>query len=670
MYDPIPAEDETAPWQARLRAAWPAAVAGGLGLLILGFSAVRLALIPPADARLAALQSLAWWGLFGVLALLAGGLSWLQALRRQFQAEADLLVNTGAGRPLALRFSGTAQGAYQALMAELTETATALRTADMPATLQTVEELCRALGRTVALTHEELSGTATAMRVTSQQWQDATVQSEAQLTRLVEMLEGRAATVAQIAQLTGSQVQSGLKEIVSAQLQVRMAASQASEVFGQSGGRAEELSERLMAATNLLRAGGKVLQETVDSVRTRMIDATAALTQTDARLTTIIEHNNVRLSELADQAQTVLARGEQGQEALAALASASERISATAQKLELSEGNLSRAVATMLAQSDSFAPVTERLRDLHQQLAQESDRSAADEQARRLETVADRLAGLADEIAAGAANSNNREPLPTIMDAPLPPSLTNALDQLARLGQLTETLSGLMTQLQSQQQAPSVAAAPDYSTEDPAGLRIAASLQLAQGQVRELLQKLVDDQSRMAEQVGLVQRICEQLRGQRFDRASLDETLQALGDQIARGHDQFTGELTGFLGRLEAALATPLPGESDAETQSEVTPLARAILAKLRGTDAIGEVATPATSLADALNRMVQIKRLTGALSQQAQMVLTVAGEPGDAARLADQARTLIDEVMGAISELSATAATLTETMGRLDQAG
>ena len=373
--------------------------------------------------RAAQQRQLLWWLWGGILLGLAGALWWLY---RQRQA-ADMIVEAADGQSHNIRFGSAAQATFQGLVAELTRTVEGLRSADMPATLQNVEELCRALARTVALTHEDLTGTASAMRATGDRWQ----QSEDRLDTLVAALETRAATVAEIAKLTGAQVQGSLKDIVSAQTQMRYAAGQVADTFTQSGGRAEELSERLLAATNLLRASGKVLQETVDSVRTRMLDATAALTQTDARLTTVIEHNNVRLGELASQAEAVLARGAEGQEALATLTAASDRIHATAQKLELSESDLGQAVATMLAQSDTFAPLTERLRELHAQLAHGNLQNGAmaqgasvpDATVSRLEAAADRLADLTDEMRSGNA----------VQLAPL----NNALDQLARLSQLT-----------------------------------------------------------------------------------------------------------------------------------------------------------------------------------------------------------------------------------------
>ena len=213
---------------------------------------------------------------------------------------------------------------------------------------------------------------------------------------------------------------------------------------------------------------------------------------------------------------------------------------------------------------------------------------------------------------------------------------------------------------------------------DMAALRINASLQLVQGQVSELLERLTGEQQQLIEQVGIVQRTCEQLRGQRFDRAHLDEALNMLGLQIERSHSGFTGELTGFLNRFEQALAVPMHGD-DSNVSPEVTPLARAILAKLRGDTQTGdaantetvEAATAEISLRDALTRMTQIKKLTGALNRQSEGLSSmVSSAPtAEATALANQARALITEVMDAISELSATAATITETADRLNQA-
>lgn len=606
----------------------------------------------------------------------------VEALRQQLLNLPDMLVE-GEGGAVPVKFGAAGQAVFQNLVGELTGAAAELRAANMPDTLQTIEQLCKALATTVAITHNDLKSATDNIRATSNSLYDVSQLQNNRLDDLVSALETRASTVAEIAKLTGVQVQTGLKDIVGAQVQMKIAAGQSSQLMSQYGGKIEDLSERMLAATNLLRASGKVLQETVDSVRTRMMDATSALTQTDARLTTVIEHNSARLAELAHQAETVLARGAQGHEALATLAGAADRIVQTAQRLESSEGSLGTAIQAMLKHSDIFAPLAEQLQRVHQQLSNQVSQQISDHVARQ-EAAINRLESQAGKLEGITQN------LPTA-------DLKMSLERLGDLAQLTDTLQPMLQQMQ--QLAPQLNSLGTLNLDglsslssvlresNAAGeanaLKLNANLQLVQNQIADLLNGTAGEQAQLLVQVEAIYRTVNQIKLQRqggWDEGQASassqasaEQLQAMTSQLAttidRQYTQFTGELAGFITRFEAALATPMT--VNAEGEADVPATAKAILARLRGGDAPAVTSAPAQiGIKDAISRVGQIKQLTAALSRQTRNMTEIAlgaEASTDPRALSQQAKELITEVMNAISDLSTAAETITEAADRLD---
>lgn len=638
-----------------------------------------------------------------------------EALRQQLLATPDLAVSGADGEVQFLTFGGSGQNSgkaiFDALIARLAEAASAMQAADVPTTLENVEALCRALANTVQLTHEDLARAGSAIEATSAALADHSSAHDARLTQLTEALETRTSTVAEIAKMTGATVQGSLKEIVGAQMQMKLAAGQSASLFTQYGSKIEEMSERMSAATGLLRSGGKVLQETVDSVRTRMMDATSALTQTDARLSAVIEENRQRLNELAQQAQTVLARGGEGQAALSELTAASERIVAVATRLSGAEGDLTAATQAITAQSSHFAPLAQQLETLHRQLAEqvgqqitqqldahskmlaaETERQQVtlaridqqlDQQATRLVSAASALEGanfapvmgkleglaqLTDGLSALLVQMQQIAPQLATFDSGVLNNLTTVVDRVSSVD--LGAMAGLKEALNASMQA------TEMNT-----LRLNANLQLVQSQITDLLTNMSGGQAQLLPHIETMQRAVIQLRQQRATdvdeiEASVNrlvgQMVEDLGSRIDGQYQTFTGSLTGFITRFEQALAAPESTPSLTE-EAKVPASARAILDRLRGGEAATApaAATAETSLKDAIGRMSQIKQLTGALSAQTRTLTEVAlGSElsADPAALAEQAKTLINEVMEAISDLSAAASTITETADRLDR--
>ena len=639
-----------------------------------------------------------------------------ESLRQHLLNIPDLSVAAPNGDTYHLNFTGNPDAGpkslFEALVGKLALAANSMQAAELPQMLGNVEMLCKALAVTVKLTHDDLARASSAIEATSQTLQANGIAHDSRLTELAKALEARAATVAEIARMTGAQAQSSLKDIVGAQLQLKMAANQGTQLFTQYGGTIEEISERMSAATNLMRSGGKVLQETVDSVRTRMMDATSALTQTDARLSTVIEENRLRLDALSQQAQELLSRGSEGQAALAQLATSSEKIMNVANRLSEAEGTLVQATQAIAGHGTNFTPLADQLQALHHQLAAKIGDQLAQQLAThrqmmaqeeshkqavlvRLDTHADRLDAAVRAVSSVSTGTD----------------FSPILDKLANMTQLTDGLSGLVTQLQQAMPQLQALNKPAPLRDEPmnavdfeaiAGLRDAltagtqatevstlrlnANLQLVQEQIGTLLANTSGGQAELLPHIEAMQRSIAQLRQQ--SATGVDEveaavarlvetTFNELNAKVEAQYQHFTGALTGFITKFEAALAAPV--ETVSGEEAAVPAGAMAILNRLRanGTEN-GEAApiTTETTLKDAIGRITQIKRMTNALASQvndqlSQNLAEVAlGEPlsSDPRELAEQAKTLIADVMDAISDLSAAASAITETADKLDR--
>lgn len=666
----------------------------------------------------------------------------IETLRSKLLTMPDMVVETADGA-MPLKFSGPARSVFEALTNDLTRAVQDVREADLPERLRTIELLCKGLAGTVAATHEELRTSTDNIGKVSAEIEAQGIGHATRVDELIGALKDRTEAVAEMARLTGGQVQSGLRDIVGAQVQLKLSASQAAQLVDKYAGNVDALSERMQAGTNLLRSSGKVLQETVDSVRTRMMDATSALTQTDARLTSVVEDNHRRLSSLTEQAEVMLNRGTEGQEALSSIAEAGQRITQTAERLTMSEGDLTRAVASMLSQSKEFLPLADQLRQMHQQLTQSlAHQSAAqDKMLIRLEEQADQLESATSRI----------------HTAPL----EDSLKKLSHVGRLTESLADILTHVETA--APQLgqldvvltrmsaintesidklrtSLEQNTETTEMNALRVNANLQLVRDQIGDLLASLTAEQAQLMAHIETAQRSFNQMRHYRPEPleskpaapvptvaeiedalarqtarlredvvasvrnavesmpvpevhvpeitlpeiklpeikipevqvAASGPSLDEISAMVDRSYQRYTGQLTSFLSQFEQALAgigdsagAPMQDAEDAE----VSPVARAILSRLRG-GAGGQTSAAAVSMNDAVSRMGQIKKLTSALARQSQTVAEIATgqDLSDVGALAEQAKRLISEVMEAISDLSSTAETITETADRLSR--
>lgn len=588
----------------------------------------------------------------------------VEALRQKLLHAPDILVGTGdAAQPL--RFAGQAGAVFQALVGELASTVRQLRHADMPTTLGAIEELSRALANTAALSYQDLHTSADGIRQVAQ----TLAERELQISSATTLLEHSTSAVTEISRLTGQQVQASLRDLVGAQTQIRNTAAAGDAVLKGFATKADDVAEKLVAATNLMRAGGKVLQETVESLRARVLDATAALTQSDAKISQWLHDSDDKLATIAARAEEALQHNRAGNEALAEMMAAGERISATAGRLELSQSELTHAVTAMLSQSDLFAPLTLQLKDLHNQLSTHMTHQLAvsEDTMTRLEAQSARLAQLNDALEHGplAGASQRLEKISALTDSlagmmqqlhSLPDTLRARLDSLEHLGD-----SKIITLTEALQN--------NTASTEMNALRLDANLQLVRDQLHELLGKLTVDQEGLLEQVTALRQVLTSVPLSAIAPQHIHEVEQALTARIEAQYQQFTADLTAMLKRFEENVAMPtgpLGGSTD-----NLPPVARAVLTKLRGDDSAGDALLDAAAdldLMTAVTRISQIKKLTGALTRQTRVLAGVqhAAEDTpnvttDAAHVAERAKEIITAVMEAITDLTQLASAISD---------
>jgi len=98
-----------------------------------------------------------------------------------------------------------------------------------------------------------------------------------QLNRLIPHLQERAKSLSDITQATGKQLAHTLQSLTSSEIGLRNNAEQAKTTLVKLSSTADDLGERLFGAINLLQAGGKVLAETTENIKSRWNEASSGL---------------------------------------------------------------------------------------------------------------------------------------------------------------------------------------------------------------------------------------------------------------------------------------------------------------------------------------------------------------------------------------------------------
>lgn len=221
-------------------------------------------------------------------------------------------------------------------------------------------------------------------------------QAVKRLTTVLAQLEQRSDGLNEIVRLTGQQTATTLQQLQQSGQMIRTAA-QFNQTVGQKfASEADELSQRLFAAVNLLRSGGKVLSETNEVARSRMLEILNTMTQAETALTQTLDTTRSRMSltaEMADMLADLSVRTENNASMMATAvdgllqhnASLTKQVDVSGRRLDNMLQNVDAlqhkfadAVATVATRSEQIEQVLRHLHSQHQRLMTELARSSGE----------------------------------------------------------------------------------------------------------------------------------------------------------------------------------------------------------------------------------------------------------------------------------------------------
>ncbi|HUY68123.1 MAG TPA: hypothetical protein VMV79_02345 [Alphaproteobacteria bacterium] len=263
----------------------------------------------------------------------------------------------------------------------------------------------------------------------------------AQLNRITGYLQERAQGLADLTQITGKQVAQTLSAIDRSEHDLRLSAEQNQETAQRLSSSADDLNDRMASAVALLRAGGKVLNETAEATQSRLNEAADLLEKSEESLRKLVAEGNHYAydREVGETAHALGVSAGEEHEPMAV-----RRLKAIVANLEIAQGKLDECLAQqtqaaearidlLTTQSNSlltqattaaqtFASAADRLRDEQERLARNIEQAGSALEGRLAEGLDRRLAEW----------SVTFDPVAT---------------QLATLGQLTDALGSVAATL-------------------------------------------------------------------------------------------------------------------------------------------------------------------------------------------------------------------------------
>ena len=219
--------------------------------------------------------------------------------------------------PIRMRFEGETRSLFEAMMKAISNDSHNIREQSSTLT-DTVKQQKESLAALAAKVEAILSSVAQQGQNGDQQVKQAIAEmvgsaeslknahahAADQLNRLIPPIQERAQGLAEITQITGKQISQTLQSLASSEISLKANAEQAKDTLTKLSSTADDLSERLFGAINLLQASGKVMAETTENIKSRLGESAAPPPVQDASLAPWIE----RLEDIAlrlASAQTV-----------------------------------------------------------------------------------------------------------------------------------------------------------------------------------------------------------------------------------------------------------------------------------------------------------------------------------------------------------------------------
>jgi hypothetical protein len=205
--------------------------------------------------------------------------------RYQFSQMPDMSLLSDKG-PVRIRFEGNTRSLFEAMMGMISKDAEQVRglaktlnegvgrqqevltllSSRVEAVLHNVEKRGLDGDRQVKDVLQNIISSAQSLRHAQEHASD-------QLTRIVPFLQERAQGIAEIAQITGKQVNQALQSLTLSERGFKSSSEQSDEAIKKLAATADDLGQRMFGAVNLLQASGKVLAETTETAQSRLNQA-------------------------------------------------------------------------------------------------------------------------------------------------------------------------------------------------------------------------------------------------------------------------------------------------------------------------------------------------------------------------------------------------------------
>lgn len=239
--------------------------------------------------------------------------------RYQFSHLPDISLLSEQG-PVRLRFEGGSRSLFEAMMKALSTDSENIRQLSLSlsgsiaqqkdgiASLTSrVEKLLSDIIQRGQTGDNQIKTAISEMVASAESLKNTHAHTADQLNRLIPHLQERAKSLSDITQATGKQLAHTLQSLTSSEIGLRTNAEQAKTTLAKLSSTADDLGERLFGAINLLQAGGKVLAETTENIKSRWNEASSGLPIQDNSLAPLrerLEHISEALEFLHNKLDT------------------------------------------------------------------------------------------------------------------------------------------------------------------------------------------------------------------------------------------------------------------------------------------------------------------------------------------------------------------------------
>jgi len=256
-------------------------------------------------------------------------------------------------------------------------------------TLQQLTHVTQEGSTRLAALHSDIADSTTQLRLTQEN-------AVGQFTRMLPQFEERAEGLNEIVRLTGQQTATTLQQLQQSSHMIREAANYNQSVGQKFAHEADDLSQRLFAAVNLMRSSGKVLAETNEVARTRMHEILGTMTNAEQALTHTLDSTRSRITLTADMADMIADLSVRTESNASMMATAvdgllqhnanltqqvdvsGKRLDGMLQNVDAIQQKFASTVATVATRSEQIEHVLRHLHSQHERLMAELARSSGE----------------------------------------------------------------------------------------------------------------------------------------------------------------------------------------------------------------------------------------------------------------------------------------------------